>query len=161
MASNCAPIVASELHATSALAWHDLTGPGRFVVWQVLYSYLWQVTVMHGPIDTCAILGSLGVILGVIFVTEDMGAGHSTADKHLEQARCRITIERHTFIIGLSLLDKLWIYTYGWFTSQEQCDAFHEDPSTPDDGGGQSLVVPVAADDGDEAQTLLAANQQA
>jgi hypothetical protein len=40
---------------------------------QILYSYVWEVLLLHGALNLCAITGALCIVLGVVFVCLPFG----------------------------------------------------------------------------------------
>lgn len=76
-------------------------GPGM----QVLYSNLWNLTIMQQPLQLCAGLGSLLILSGVVVVCETSALSHQTAE--LERERSEISFERRAAQGKFSFIDRL------------------------------------------------------
>lgn len=72
---------------------------------QVLYSHVWAVTIMHAPLQPCALLGSGAILAGVVLVTESSGMSHSR--RELEVERTLSTLERRMSLPPTSVAARL------------------------------------------------------
>ncbi len=61
---------------------------------QVLYAYVWHLTVLHDSVQFCGVLGSAAILVGVLFVTESSGMSHRHAT--LERQRSQMQVLRRS-----------------------------------------------------------------
>eukprot|EP00879_Flechtneria_rotunda_P008079 GHRR01008463.1.p1 GENE.GHRR01008463.1~~GHRR01008463.1.p1 ORF type:complete len:163 (+),score=29.06 GHRR01008463.1:144-632(+) len=83
----------------------DATHGSALFTQQVLYSYVWSITILHGPIQLCAALGSACILAGVLFVTESSQIDE--AEAMLEVQRTESTLFQRSLSARLAPLDLL------------------------------------------------------
>jgi hypothetical protein len=72
---------------------------------QVLYSYIWGLTILHQPLQLCAVVGSCSILAGVVAVSQERSYSQST--RELARERSLVALKHRLHTGKLSLLDRL------------------------------------------------------
>ena len=72
---------------------------------QVLYSYIWGLTILQQPLQLCAAAGSCSILAGVVAVSQE--SSYSKSMSELARARSVMALEHRLHAGRLSFIDRL------------------------------------------------------